>query len=217
MESAGMPVHVGIIPDGNRRWARRRGVGLLSAYMRGYRKVVEVVEHLYNRGVRVVSVYGLSMDNCRRRSDGERRVIEQVAVYGLQDIRDNPTIRERGVAVRILGDPSIFSETLRREAEATVRELENGDGGLLVILLCYRGSWEVRHYSRRGLDPPSSFLPPVDLIIRTGGARRLSGFLPCLSEYAELYFTETLWPDLTLEEVDRALEWFSRQKRNFGR
>ena len=217
MQSA-IPLHVGIIPDGNRRWAKRNGVSLLEAYMRGYRKVVEVTEYLYDRGVRVVSVYGLSRENCIRRSNGERRIIEEVAVYALRDLRRNPKLRRLGVTVRILGRPGLFSDRLLEEARETMRSLDGGRGGTLAILLCYSGSWEALEYSSRGLSPASLLaLPPLDLVIRTGGAHRLSGFLPCLAEYAELYFTETLWPDITFQEVDRALKWFSRQKRNFGR
>ncbi len=212
-----LPRHVGIIPDGNRRWAKRHGKSLLETYLGGYRKVVEVVEYLYDKGVHLVSVYGLSRDNCIARNGDERKIIEGVAIYALRDIRNNEKLKRRGIRFRVLGDPQIFSEKVAKEASLTVKSLDKGEGGLLVVLICYKGSHEAQYYSSLGMVPPSLTLPPVDLIIRTGGTRRLSGFLPCLSEYAELYFTDTLWPDITLKEVDRALEWFSRQERNFGR
>ncbi len=209
-----MPRHVGIIPDGNRRWARREGRALYEAYMKGYRNVVRVTEYLFDKGVDIVSVYGLSYDNCLKRSNGEKSIIEKIALFALRDLRRRVASRGFQVRVKFLGDPSIFGSRLAREASLTAKYLDRGDK-TLILLVCYSGSWEARSY--RCVTPPSLLLPPVDLIIRTGGARRLSGFLPILSEYAELYFTDTLWPDFSIEELEEALEWFRRQQRNFGR
>jgi tritrans,polycis-undecaprenyl-diphosphate synthase [geranylgeranyl-diphosphate specific] len=215
--TAKLPSHVGIIPDGNRRWARRNGKSLLEAYLYGYRKLVEVSEYLLDRGVRYLSVFSMSYENCVNRDPQEKKIIEEVAVYALRDIRFNQRFRDYGIRLLVLGDPSIFSERVAREASESVRILDGGRGGVLCLLICYSGRWEALHYSRLGMIPPSLLLPPVDLVIRSGSARRLSGFLPVASEFAELYFTDKLWPELALEDIESALEWFSRQKRNFGR
>jgi undecaprenyl pyrophosphate synthase len=212
-----IPLHVGIIPDGNRRWARRHGENLLKTYMRGYKNVVNIVKHLYDRGVKAVTVYGLSYDNCIKRDPLEKKIIEQVALYALRDMRDSEMLRTRKVRVLFLGDSSIFSETLEVEVGKTSKALDYNGDRLLVVLLCYSGRWEIDTYLSKGMVPPSLLLPPIDLIIRTGGARRLSGFVPISSEYAELYFTEKLWPDFTVKDADEALKWFSKQERNFGR
>ncbi len=212
-----LPRHIGIIPDGNRRWAKRNGVGLFEAYKRGYERLVEIVKYINSLGINYISVYGLSYDNCLRRPPEEREVIGQIAVMALQDIRRDETLRERGIRVSIIGEPSIFGESLAREARLTVDSTHDRWSGVLTIAICYSGRWEMERYCSRGMIPPSLLLPPIDLLIRTGGMRRLSGFMPLALEYAELYFTETLWPDISVEEVDRAIQWFSRQPRNFGR
>ena len=217
MLPSAVPIHVGIVPDGNRRWARRNGVSLLEAYLRGYRNVKMLSKELYNRSVRVVSVYGVSAENCEKRSPEEKKIIEKVAIHALRDLRSDEFVRTRDIAVRVLGWPSRLSEAVATEAEITTRELDRGRGGLFVLLICYSGRAEIEWYSARGMIPPSLLLPPVDLVIRTGGVRRLSGFLPVASDYAELYFSDKLWPDFGLQDIEKALSWFSMQKRNFGR
>lgn len=217
LETGPLPRHVGIIPDGNRRWARIHGASLLEAYMQGYRNLVRIVKHINNKGVRYITVYGLSRENCIFRSREEHEIIEKVAVTALRGIREDEDLKERDIRVLILGDPRMFSPKVEAEAIATVKSSRNRRGGLLTIAICYSGRWEVENYCSKGMSPPSLLLPPIDLLIRTGGRRRLSGFFPIAAEYAELYFTDTLWPDLREEEVDRAFNWFARQERNFGR
>ncbi|MCE4627835.1 MAG: undecaprenyl diphosphate synthase family protein [Desulfurococcales archaeon] len=215
--NVGVPLHVGIIPDGNRRWARRHNVDLYMAYMRGYSNVKKISKRLYEMGIKVVTVYGLSMENCLRRPSDEKRIIEKVAIYALQDLRSDEFLRSRRIRLLILGDPGRFSRSVEAEALETSKALDSGDGGLLVLLICYSGRWEAEEYTSKGLIPPSLILPPIDLIIRTGGAKRLSGFPPLASDYAELFFSEKLWPDFTIEDAMEAVEWYARQKRNFGR
>ena len=209
------PPHVGIIPDGNRRWARRAGIGLEEAYEAGYRRLVEVVDGLYERGARYVTVYVLSRDNALRRPPHERSVIFRLIEQGLRDLESDERLRSRGIAVSVLGDEAVLPGSVREAARRLEAATSGRGGGWLRLLLGYSSLWEISATLARG-RPPSLELPPVDLIIRTGGWRRLSDFVPLASAYAELYFTETLWPDFTLDELDRALEWYSRVQRNFG-
>ena len=216
-EGRRVPLHVGIIPDGNRRWAKTHGVDLHTAYLEGYENVKRIVRSLYELGVRIVTVYGLSMENCLHRPPNEKLVIEKVAVYALQDLRNDEFLRDNRIRILIIGDPGRFSRAVEAEALKTSKALDEGDGGLLTILICYSGRWEAEEYTLKGLVPPSLLLPPIDLVIRTGGARRLSGFPPLASDYAELYFSSKLWPDFTVKDVLEALKWYADQKRNFGR
>ncbi len=212
-----LPKHVGIIPDGNRRWARKNKVDLFDAYVRGYNKLVEIVKHLNSYNINYISVYGLSYDNCIRRSESEKRVIEEIAIMALRDLRKDKDLESNDIRVMILGDPTIFSNKLAEEAEYTVSATKHRKNGLLTIGICYSGQWEVKNYCGKKNTLPSLELPSIDLIIRTGGMHRLSGFFPLLSEYAELYFLDKLWPEITRQDITNALEWFSRQPRNFGR
>ncbi len=212
-----LPGHVGIIPDGNRRWAARRGVGLSEAYEAGYRRLREAVEELNRLGVRSVSVYAMSRDNCVKRGKRELVLLHHLASRAFRELREDDRLRDEGIRIQVLGDLTLLPVEVRREALETVRSTSTRSGGLLLIALCYSGRWEVEYYTARGLEPPSLSLPGVDLLIRTGGYRRISSFLPLLLEYAEMYFTPTLWPDFDRGELARALEWFSMQQRKFGK
>jgi len=208
--------HVGIIPDGNRRWAKRNNKSIREAYERGYDRLENILKSLLKVGVDTVSVYALSRDNCIKRDSIELRFIYSIAVKAFQRLRSNETLEERRIRVNVIGDLSLLPVYLRKEVYETIKETSHREKGLLNIGLCYSPKWEISYYVARGVKPPSSRIKPIDLLIRTGGARRISGFFPLLLEYAEMYFTDTLWPDFTEEELWKALSWFKSQKRNFG-
>ena len=212
------PLHVGLIPDGNRRWAKREGVNYITAYNRGYEVLKEILELLLETGVKYVSVYVMSRDNCLKRSRLELSILEALAIRGFRELRADSKIRSKNIGVSVLGDLGLLSRSVREEAERTISELNpEGSTAVLYLAICYGGRWEVEYYSKRGLVPPSLRMPPIDLVIRTGGRRRLSDFFPLASSYAELYFTDTLWPDLSPSELCKALEWYSKQERLFGK
>ena len=212
-----MPGHVGIIPDGNRRWARLNNVPLSKAYETGYSVLKDTINQLHRLGVANISVYAMSRDNCVKRSMLERRILEGLALRALQELRSSRDLEENGVRVIVIGDLSLLPQRVRAEAIETMRSTMGRDGGFLAIALCYSGRWEIDYYTSRGLKPPTLELDPIDLLIRTGGYRRISSFFPMLLEYAEMYFTNTLWPDFGEEELLRSIEWFGSQQRKFGK
>lgn len=162
-------------------------------------------------------VYVLSYENCTRRSPVERAVLEDLLVNGLRELREDEVVNGERIRVRVVGDLGLVSEAARREAAALEEHTSGYDGGSLHLGVCYSGEWE-RGLIASGLQAPSiaAGVPPIDLVIRTGGMRRLSGFFPLQASYAELYFTDTLWPEFSREELKKALEWFELQRRNFG-
>ncbi len=208
-----MPVHVGIIPDGNRRWARKNNTSYAKAYETGYARLRDAIDYLMRKGVKYVSVYTMSRDNCRKRSKLELQVLYKLLIKGMRELRE----RDRKPRILVMGDLTLLPVEARREIRETVEATRNIGDYTLVTAICYSGVWEVEYYMKRGLMPPSLSLPPIDLLIRTGGFRRISSFLLLLLEYAELYFTDTLWPDFTEERLQEALDWFSSQERKFGR
>jgi len=212
------PLHVGIIPDGNRRWARARGVSLAKAYSAGYRRLREIVEALEEKGARYVTVYALSRDNCTRRSGAEIAVLRELSKAAFRELLKDEKVVSGSLRVIVIGDYSSFDPEVARLARRVMVESRWGGPSTLTILYCYSGQWELEEAWRRRHVPASqAHLPPLDLIIRTGGYSRLSGFLPALADYAELYVTDTLWPDFTREELDKALDWYRRRPRNFGK
>jgi undecaprenyl pyrophosphate synthase len=208
-------LHVGIIPDGNRRWARSRGLTIRDAYEAGYSKLKEVARYLFDYNVRYLTVYAMSYDNCAKRDVDERNALLRVLDKAIVDLERERLLDEYDVKLVVSGDLTLIPDGTRRKIQDLVERYSSGRR-VLHVGLCYSVWWELSQLKHRNLGFEQR-MPPIDLVIRTGGARRISGFFPLLVEYAELYFTDTLWPELTRRELDLAIEWFKRQRRNFGR
>ncbi len=237
LDPSRLPVHVAFIPDGNRRWARRRGLPPWEGHSRGYQVAKGVLNRLWELGVRYVTFYGLSRENCLRRPREELDRIHGLLGLAVEELLSDPRVREGRVRLYFAGDTSLLPRWLRekmREANESTR----GNGPHVVTVgVCYGGRWEVVEAAKRLLEKaargepldgllteeglrslmPLGWLPEPDLIIRTGGELRLSGFLLYHAAYSELYFTETLWPDFSPGELCRALHSYQRRERRFGR
>jgi len=208
---------IGIIPDGNRRFAKKYGLTYLQAYRQGYERLRQALRWAIEEGVRYTIVYVLSYENCAKRSPMERAVLDELLVNGLRDLRRDEVINGERIRVKVVGDLGLVSGVAREEAMALEAETAQYNGGSLHLGICYSGEWE-RQMILLGMGAPSltAGVPPIDLVIRTGNMRRLSGFFPLQTIYSELYFTNTLWPEFSREELKKALEWFNYQRRNFG-
>jgi len=147
----------------------------------------------------------------------ERAVLDELLVNGLRDLRKDEVVNGERLKVKIVGDLSLVSQVAREEAMALEAVTVSYSGGSLHLGICYSGEWE-RQMIALGTGAPSLIagVPPIDLVIRTGGMRRLSGFFPLQTTYAELYFTDLLWPEFSREELKKALEWYEARRRNFG-
>jgi len=217
MSAGSGPRHVGVIPDGNRRWARLRRVGLHEAYRKGYENLVSVIEALHELNVPYVSVYAVSRENCEKRGQLELEILRRLSLEALDRLARDPRVAGGETRVIVLGDPGMLGDGVATKARSLARSTRWNGPYTLTVLLCYSTLSEAER-TARGFEPASTLaLPPLDLVIRTGGYTRLSGFLPLLADYAELYFTEVLWPDFTRERLVEALEWFRGRRRNFGR
>ena len=207
-------MHVGIIPDGNRRYAGTMKLGLPVAYRMGYERLKDVLYALLDMGVEYVSIYAMSRDNCVKRSSKELSILYSLIELAVNDFRADEKLGRRGVRLLSFGDLDLLPSRLSMLVRGLESETRNRRGPLLSVALCYSSRWEIDAVApgRRSFD----ILPPLDLIIRTGGRRRLSDFFMVNSAYAEIYFTDTLWPEFTREELARAIEWFNAQERLFG-
>lgn len=224
-----LPAHVAIIMDGNRRWARERGLSELDGHAAGVEKVRWLVEHTLRRGVAVLSLYAFSRENWARPDD------EVVGLFRLleQAIRaETPELVRQGVRVRLLGRLDELPDDLRRSIGEALAETETGDRLTLAVAFNYAGRTElvdaIRIIVTEGLpadavDEPAiaarlytSGLPDPDLVIRTGGEQRLSNFLIWQSAYAEFWWSDLLWPDFDEAAYDAALDAFARRSRRFG-
>lgn len=225
-----LPTHLGIIPDGNRRWARERGLPTFEGHRQGLEAAKEVARESFDRGVKYLTMYAFSTENWKRTSDEVGYLMELFYGWLAKGFGD---LEERGVRFRLLGSRQGLSEKLVRvidELEARTAGLTNGT---LALCLNYGGKPEltdaVRAIVAEGTQPEdvsaelidrhmyAPDLPPVDLIIRTSGERRSSGFMLWRSDYAEYYFVDKNWPDFGAADLVAALDDYAARQRRFGK
>jgi undecaprenyl diphosphate synthase len=213
-----IPRHVSFIPDGNRRWAEARGLTRPAGYAHGIAAGIRLLDECRALGISEVSVYGFTKENVRRPSDQVEAFRTACTEFALRAVA-------HGAALRAIGDAdsAVFPPGLRPFARA------RSSGDLRVNLLVnYSWQWDLfsaieQACSNGGLSYStfpkalaSAELPRVDLVVRWGGRRRLSGFLPVQCAYADFYVTDTLWPDSRPEEFLDALEWYQEQDITMG-
>jgi undecaprenyl diphosphate synthase len=225
-----VPRHVAIIMDGNRRWARGRGVSELDGHAAGVEAIRGLLRHAVRRGIPVLTLYAFSRENWARTDD------EVVGLFGLLEgaIRsETAELRAQGVQVRLLGRLDELPPATRTSIESALAATAGGARLVLNIAFNYAGRTElvdaVRGIVRSGIPADevdeatiaaalyTAGLPDPDLVIRTGGEQRLSNFLIWQSAYAELLTTETLWPDFGPGDLDDALAEYASRTRRFGR
>jgi undecaprenyl diphosphate synthase len=225
-----LPRHVAIIMDGNRRWARQRGVPELDGHAAGVEAIRGLLRHAVRRGIQVLTLYAFSRENWARTD------AEVVGLFGLLEaaIRsETAELREQGVRVQLLGRLDELPVETRRSIESALDATAGGDRLILNVAFNYAGRTElvdaVRRIVRSGVPADAidestvaqalytGDLPDPDLVIRTGGEQRLSNFLIWQSAYAELLTTETLWPDFGAHSLDDALAEYATRTRRFGR
>ena len=223
------PHHVALVMDGNRRWARQRGLELIEGHRAGVANLNRVLQALGDHGVRHVTIYVFSTENWNR-AETEVNALQQM----LQEIvtPKSRELHQRGVQIRHIGSLEGVSAVIRRGIQGAVRLTRGNDKMVLNIAFNYGSRQEIVRAVRRVLRDgvpvrvideakieeylDTSGQPDVDLMIRTGGERRLSNFLLWQSAYAEIYFSELFWPDFDAAAVTEVIEWYRRQQRRFG-
>ncbi len=222
-----LPTHVGVIMDGNGRWAQRRGLPRLLGHRAGIAALERVVRAAGEAGIRYLSVYAFSTENWRRPALEVTGLMRLFQFYAQRKVR---LLRDHGVRVRFCGSrsgiPGQILEVMNW-CEATTQSCRTMD---LIVCFNYGGRQEIldaiaaaREAGQEITDEESLrrflYLPDVpdpDLIVRTSGELRLSNFLLWESSYSELYFTDTLWPDFDAQEFQRALSAFEGRNRRYG-
>ncbi|MFW6079983.1 MAG: polyprenyl diphosphate synthase [Gemmatimonadota bacterium] len=218
MEFSRLPRHVGIIPDGNRRWAENRGRPRRDGYAAGVGPGLRLLGLCRELGIEEASVYGFTKENVRRPAD-------QVDAFRGAAVEFVEHAADRGAAILVVGDASspVFPDALRPYTE------HRTPGDIRVNLLVnYGWQWDLYSametaraddtltYSKLPDALASRQVSRVDLVVRWGGRRRLSGFLPVQCAYADFYVIDTLWPDMDLDEFHDALRWYQDQDVTLG-
>jgi undecaprenyl diphosphate synthase len=217
---ARVPKHIGVIPDGNRRWAEQRGMAKEAGYAFGIQPGIELCKLCLALGIEEVTLYGFTEDNTKRPME-QRIAFQNACVDSIMQASDYDT------ALLVVGESTspMFPEVLR---PFTTRQVF-GNGTLKVnFLVNYDWHWDLSQAlrdedlsgsrSRRSFKEciGSADVSRIDLLIRWGGRRRLSGFLPVQTVYSDIYVLDELWPDFTPEQLFQALRWYEQQDVTLG-
>ncbi len=234
--SATLPYHVGIIMDGNGRWAKAQGKGRLEGHKKGAEVARDVVRWAKNLGVKQLSLYAFSTENWQRPKLEVRGLMSLLAILLPKTL---PEMMQNNVRFCTLGDISPLPHSARKAVEQASERTKNNDGIELILCLNYGGQQEVLAATKASLqwalaqDDPnvaienltlSKFrdhmwchqIAPLDLLIRTGGEMRISNFHLWDAAYAELYFSDVLWPDYSQHHLQLAIENYQRRERRYG-
>lgn len=217
-----VPRHVGIIPDGNRRWAQARGLKSHEGYPRGVERVIAVYEHARELGIGEISVYGCSEENLRKRPAIEADHI-QAAVMDLVE-----RLAGRGRPPQVIGNtasPVFHDDRLRALLPYCAPPSLPPGVTKMNLLLNYSWCWDLDVLLRRGASGEATStanalgsrdVSEIDLVVRSSGRHRLSGFLPFQTAYADVYVVKDMWPDFSLDHLDEAIGWYQAVTVNRG-
>ncbi|MGB8366970.1 MAG: polyprenyl diphosphate synthase [Candidatus Babeliales bacterium] len=225
--------HLAFIMDGNRRWAKKKGWLPWYGHKEGIEAAKRVIKFCIDNNISCLSLYTFSIENFKRPANEIKYLFNVIVSEAVSIIKE---FKEKGVRARFIGDRLQFPKEIQTTCTEIEQETVNGKALHLNLLFCYgarqeiigavnsiieetkQGKWE-----EKNLTPAlfanylwTAAIPDPDLIIRTGGAKRLSNFLLYQAAYSELYFLDCLWPDITDNHLKEAILFFNQSKRNFG-
>lgn len=233
IDKENIPKHIGIIMDGNGRWAKKRGLPRYMGHKAGSDKVIEVVETCYTLGVKALTLYAFSTENWKRPSEEISKLMELLIFYVKTQLAK---IKKNNIKVNVLGDYTKFPDKVVSEITKALNETSENDKMILNIALNYGGQQEIVRATKNiisdinnniitleeiNTDSFKKYLytfesPDLDLLIRPSGELRVSNFLLYQLAYSEFYFSNVLWPDFDENELCKAIYDFQSRDRRFG-
>ena len=231
IQASSVPQHIAVIMDGNRRWARQRGLPKAVGHATGAKRVRSLVEACAQRGVNWLTLFAFSTENWKR---PEEEVTGLMGLFLLYLQKEASDMHKAGVRLKVIGDLTAFDARLNALIQNVEALTAHNTKITLTIAANYGGRWDmlqaVRAWHAANPNQPAgpqkesdlaahlclAGAPDPDLLVRTGGESRTSNFMLWQAAYTELYFTPTLWPDFHTESLDRALAWYAQRDRRFG-
>ncbi len=228
MKDINIPHHIGIILDGNGRWAKERGLGRSLGHKEGLKTLEELIPYIYKQGVSIISIYVFSTENFKR---PKPEVDYLMSLFSNNFKHLEELCQENHIKILFSGRKEHLSNSVMAMEESLMENTKNNTRGILNICLNYGGLSEmvdmVKKVVKENVDLNTlneqtiyqylyQPLPPLDLLIRTGGEKRISNFMLCSLAYAELYFTDVYFPDFKPEEFQKALDSYQKRDRRFG-
>lgn len=224
-----MPRHLGIILDGNRRWAKAHDLPVIEGHRQGFVTAKQLGLALFDQGIEYVSAYVFSSENWKRSKDEVSQLMKLFLWVAKHEIKE---LHKDNIRLRIIGSKLRLGKALLKALHEAEELTKDNSRGTLLLCLDYGGQQEiveaVKAIAAQGVAPEeitaelisqhlyAPDVPPCDLIIRTSGEQRLSNFMLWRAAYSELMFTETLWPDMTEAELRSMLDEYARRQRRFG-
>lgn len=232
-EQETQPRHIAIIMDGNNRWAKNAGKSGISGHRVGVERIRDVLSACRKEGVEALTLFAFSSENWRRPPKEVTALMGLFYSYLKKEARE---LAKEGVALKVIGNRQRFSPRLKAAIEEAESIASDGEA-TLTIAADYGGCWDITHAAQQMAkkvqageiraediteeDITSHIstygLPPLDLLIRTGGEYRISNFLLWQAAYAELFFTPVLWPEFGPDQLNQAIDCFKRRERRFGK
>ncbi len=217
-------IHIGLIPDGNRRYAVEKGRPAWTGHWDGAKKINEFVNwSLKYPEVKRISIFALSRDNLGR-TKRELKELWKVYKAQFQNMLTDNIIKENSIRIRFLGDDGVWGPEIKDIINQVVNSTKHYSKHILNIMLAYGSEVEITRAIKNMADKPIKAIErfllvkePLDLLIRTGDQFRLSDFMLYQAGYAEIYFSKTMWPDFTEKEFRKIMKWYYEQARKFGR
>jgi undecaprenyl diphosphate synthase len=227
-----IPHHIAIIMDGNGRWAQKRHMPRTVGHVKGAAGVRELVEFCAHKGVKYLTLFAFSTENWSRPEEEVSTLMGLFLQYLEKELKN---LAQAGVRLQVIGDVTGFAQELQDRIAEAFKATAGNDGIVLTVAANYGGQWDiVQAVQRWQAEHPqadarditqeqlanylsTADMPDPDLLIRTGGEQRISNFLLWQVAYAELYFTEVLWPEFDTDQLALALDWYQTRQRRFGR
>src|SRR6188768_2242481 len=229
-----LPRHIAIIMDGNGRWAQEKGEDRLFGHLHGVESVRNIVEGCAELGIEYLTLYAFSTENWDRPAYEVSGLMELL----VDTIRNEvPTLNKNNIKLQVIGDMNMLPASARKELQEALGETSGNTGLTLVMALSYSSRWEILNAVKQIADDvkaglldstgitheilekylSTNGLPDPELMIRTSGEYRISNFLLYQLAYAELYFTNTRWPDFRKDNLHEAILYFQARERRFGK
>lgn len=225
MEDVKIPTHLGIIMDGNRRWAKAKGKETIKGHLAGANRIISLAKYVFKKGIKYLSIYAFSTENFNR-SEEEVNYLMNLIVKFFNDRAQE--LNKENIKVVFSGRQKPLSDKILNVMDKVIDLTRNNTGGIINICLNYGSRLEIVDAVKNIIKDKVEVneenfqkylyqdLPNLDLIIRTSGEQRLSNFMLWQASYAELYFPKTFFPDFDENELDKALDEYNSRNRRFG-
>lgn len=224
-----IPQHIVLFPDGNRRWAKKRGLPSLKGHQQGYKNLLDFGNWCRTRGVKVLTAFGFSTENWKRSKQEVNYLMKLLEMGLLQSLKE---FQKDGVRVKIIGEREKLPKSLKKAIDVIEDATKHNKKLHLNLAVSYGGKWDILNAVKQIVKEKvpaekineammdsylsTAGLPAPDLIIRAGGEMRLSNFVLWQAAYSELYFSDKLWPDFNEKDLDIAFKEFDKRQRRYG-